>query len=273
MEKHAQKSPKAFDRILLTGANGEIGQILRRSLPRVCTRLRLADVVPMEQEAEHEEIVQTDLNDQDAAKITQGVDAIVHMAALGSNNAFTDLVHSNIVAAYNMFEAARKSAVPRIVFGSTNHVVGFHETSQVIDETAPPKPDGLYGATKVFGEALGQYYFDRFGIETVSIRIGSCFARPRDRRMLNTWMSHRDMANLVERALCTPDVGHMITYGVSDNPGRYWHSRSWARLCFAPQDSAEVFRAEIEAHRRPIDPNDPRARYHGGSEAGKPIFK
>ena len=150
-------------------------------------------------------------------------------------------------------------------FASSNHVTGFYRQDEVVSPKDPIRPDGLYGLSKAFGEGLAQLYWDRFGIETVSLRIGSSFPAPRDRRMLATWLSYDDAERLVVAALSAPVVGHTIIYGVSDNPLTWWDNTGARHVGFQPQDSSEVFRAEIEQRQGAIDPSDPAARHQGGA--------
>ena len=144
-------------------------------------------------------------------------------------------------------------------------MTGFYRQDQVVSPEDPIRPDGFYGLSKAFGEGLAQMYWDRFGIETVSLRIGSAFAAPRDRRMLATWLSYDDTERLVMAALTAPVVGHTVMYGVSDNTLTWWDNTSARHVGFRPQDSSEAFRAEIEHRQGAIDHSDPATRYQGGA--------
>jgi uronate dehydrogenase len=154
--------------------------------------------------------------------------------------------------------------VKRVVFASSNHVIGFYKQSEAIDAHAARRPDGYYGLSKSFGEDVAQFYFDRYGIETVSIRIGSSFPEPANRRMMSTWLSYRDLTTLVEKSLFTPSVGHTVVYGASANRDVWWDNSAAAHLGYVPQDSSEVFRAKVEAQ-PPVAPTDPNAIYQGGA--------
>ena len=256
----------AFHRLLLTGAAGGLGRELRRRLPAHCDLLRLSDVVDLGTAAPAEELVRADLADADAVlALLDGVDAVVHMGGVSTEQPWEAILPANIVGAYNLYEAVRKKGVRRVVFASSNHVTGFYRQDEVIPAGAPPKPDGLYGLSKAFGEDLAQLYFDRHGIETVSLRIGSSFAAPRDRRMLHTWMSFDDMERLVLAALTARDVGHSIICGVSANPHVWWDNAPAAHIGYVPQDSAAPYAAEIERATPPGDPSDPAVVYQGGA--------
>jgi len=254
-----------FGRILLTGAAGNLGQQLRPRLKRYCDQLRLSDRADLGTAAEGEELVQVDLADKAAVHaMLQGVDVVVHMGGVSTEQAWSAILDANIVGLVNLYEAARAHGVQRIVFASSNHVTGFYRQDQVVSPQDPIRPDGFYGLSKAFGEGLAQMYWDRFGIETVSLRIGSSFAAPRDRRMLATWLSYDDAERLVVAAMTAPVVGHSIIYGVSDNALTWWDNSTAKHVGFRPQDTSEVFRAEIEQRHTPVDKTDPATRYQGG---------
>ncbi len=263
-----------FNRILLTGAAGALGTMLRGELPRLCSTLRISDREDMGDPAPSEEAVRCDLADRDAAAaLTRDVDMIVHMGGIGLEDRFDTILHSNILGFYNLFEQARKNGVKRIVWGSSNHAIGFYPRTQTIDASVTPKPDTLYGVSKVFGEGLAQFYFDKFGMETVSIRIGSCFPEPVDRRMLGTWLSYRDLTQIVEKALSAPKTGHLIIYGASDNDEKLWDNRMASSIGYRPRDNAETFRDKVEAATPAPDRDDPMFMYHGGGYARRDHFE
>jgi uronate dehydrogenase len=177
---------------------------------------------------------------------------------------FDAILHSNIVGTFNVYEGARRHGVKRVVFASSNHVIGFYKQSERIDAQVPVRPDGLYGLSKCFGENLSRLYFDRYGIETVCLRIGSSFPQPKDRRMLSTFLSYDDLTELVRVSLFTPRVGHTIIYGVSDNSSKWWDNSGAAHLGFRPRDSADRERDRIEKL-PPLAPDDPAGVYQGGA--------
>ncbi len=259
-------SPIRFGRLLLTGAAGNLGRELRPRLRRYCDTLRLShrrDFGPAEA---GEEIVLAHLENKAAMHaLLEGVDAVVHMGGVSTEQPWQPILESNIVGAYNLYEAARHHRVRRIVFASSNHVTGFYRQDQVVSPRDPARPDGLYGLSKAFGEDLAQLYFDRFGIETVSLRIGSSYAEPKDRRMLATWLSFDDLERLVVAALTAPVVGHSVIYGVSDNATTWWDNSPARHVGYRPQDSSDTFRAAVEARQPRIDLEDPAARYQGGA--------
>jgi uronate dehydrogenase len=197
--------------------------------------------------------------------LLQGIDAVVHLGGISTEQPFDAILQANIVGAYNLYEAARQHGVKRIVFASSNHVTGFYRQDEVIDATMPVRPDGYYGLSKAFGENLSRFYFDRYGIETVCLRIGSSFPEPRDRRMLATWLSYDDLERLVVASLTAPVVGHSIVFGMSDNTTTWWDNTAARHVGFRPQDSSEPFRAALEAAQPTLDRQDPAVIYQGGA--------
>lgn len=257
--------PPVIDRLLLTGAAGTLGRMLRPRLAAHCRRLRLSDRALPPEGAPHEELQPAALEDRLAVhRLLEGVDAVVHLGGVSGEAAFAPILDANIVGLFHLYEAARHQGVKRIVFASSNHVVGCYRQDEVIDSHAPPRPDTLYGLSKAFGESLSRLYFDRHGIETVCLRIGSCTPAPEDRRMLATWLSHDDFERLVVRALTAPRVGHLVVFATSDNAVRWWDNRHAGPLGWQPQDSAEPHRARIEAADPHPDPADPLLVYQGG---------
>ena len=257
--------PRQFHRVLLTGAAGGLGRMLRERMAAWTRVARLSDREPMAPAREGEEVVQCDLADRAATlSLVEGVDAIIHFGGISVEAPFDAILQSNIVGTYNVYEAARRHGVKRIVFASSNHVVGFYKQSERIDAEDPMRPDGIYGLSKCFGENLSRFYFDRYGIETACLRIGSSFPAPRDRRMLSTFLSYDDLTDLVRLSLFTPGIGHTVVFGVSDNSSAWWDNSKAAHLEFRPRDSADADRARIEAL-PPLAPNDPAGIYQGGS--------
>ncbi len=253
-------------RLLLTGADGNLGRELRPRLKAYCETLRLSHRAPIAAAGPDEEIVSVDLADADAMlRLLADVDAVVHMAGVSTEQPWAPILAGNIVGAYNLYESARRNGVRRIVYASSNHVTGFYRQDEVVSPRDPLRPDGLYGLSKAFGENLAQLYWDRYRIETVSVRIGSAFAAPKDRRMLATWMSYDDTERLVVAALTAPVVGHSIVYGMSDNATTWWDNTSARHIGYRPQDSSEVFRAEVEARQQQLDTSDPAVIYQGGA--------
>lgn len=237
-----------YDNILLTGAAGLLGSELRGRLSAKAKFLRSTDIAAMRDPAANEELVQADLGDDDvAAGLVRGIDAIVHFGGLSKEADFDSINRVNILGFQRLYEAARLAGVKRIVFSSSVHAIGFYDQTEVIDSRAPTRPDTFYGVAKVFGESLAQLYWDKYGLETVSIRIGSCEPKPSTRRHLLTWLSFDDMWQLVERSLSVPRVRHTIVYGASANAATFWDNREAAHLGYRPKDTADRWYQEISA--------------------------
>jgi len=256
---------RMYERLLLTGAAGKLGQALRGPLKANCRTLRLSDRAEIGPAREGEEVMPADLADADAVLATmQGVNAVVHLGGVPVEGPFGPILQANIVGVFNLYEAARKCGTRRVVFASSNHVTGFYRQSETITADHPPRPDGLYGVSKAFGEDLARFYFDRHGIETACVRIGSSFPEPVDRRMLASWLSHGDLYRLVSACLSTPMLGHTIVFGMSDNPVTWWDNSRARHVGYRPQDSSEPFREALYARTPAPDPADPSAVYQGG---------
>jgi len=258
-------------RLLLTGACGQLGQVLRAPLHEAAQTLKLSDnrhlVGTPLQARESFELCQ--LGDRAAVRhLLRDVDAVVHLGGVSVEGPFDPILEANILGLYNLYEAARRNGVKRIVFASSNHVIGCYPQGERLATSDRPRPDGNYGLSKLFGEGLASLYFDRHGVETVSLRIGTSTVAPPDRRGLSTWLSHRDLAQLVLCALSAPNVGSHIVWGASANTASWWdNTEAAARIGFVPQDNADAWRAEIEARPAP-DPADPVIRWQGGSFLG-----
>lgn len=256
-----------FPRLLLTGAAGNLGREMRPRLKAYCDTLRVShrsDAI--DPAGPGEELAVADLADKAAVMaMLDGVDAVVHLGGVSTEQTWESILDGNIVGMVHLYEAARRHGVKRIVFASSNHVTGFYRQDEVVSPRDPVRPDGFYGLSKCFGENLAQLYWDRFGIETVSVRIGSSFAAPRDRRMLATWMSFDDTERLIVAALTAPVVGHSVIYGMSDNATTWWDNTSARHIGYRPQDSSDVFRAEVEARQQTVDLSDPAVLRQGGA--------
>jgi uronate dehydrogenase len=254
-----------FNRVLITGAAGALGKELRKSGPKLAKHIRLTDRIASTGLAAHEEDRPCELDDMPAIMAAvEGCDAVVHLGAKAMEGTWDDVLHSNIMGTYNIYEAARRHGVKRVVYASSIHAVGYYERNHTIDAKVPTRPDTLYGVSKTFGENLASYYFDKFGIESVCLRIGSCFPEPTDRRHLITWLSYGDMRQLVERSLSAPRVGFLISYATSNNRQSFWDNTAASILGYRPEDSADGYAEKIFAKTEQGDPNDPAVKYQGG---------
>jgi len=257
---------KPFKRLLLTGAAGGLGKILRERIRPWADVVRLSDIGDMGAAREGEEVVQCDLADKAAVfKLLEGVDAVLHFGGISTENTFENIMAANIAGTYNLYEAAHKHGVKRVVFASSNHTIGYYKTTDYIDADSPMRPDSLYGVSKCFGESLSRYYYDRTGIETVCLRIGSSFPEPVNPRMLVTWFSYDDLVESLRCALFTPRVGHTIMFGASANPGSWWDNSKAAHLGFKPRDSSAQFAANFPETGAYPPKDDVATIYQGGA--------
>ncbi len=255
------------DHLLITGAAGALGQVLRQKLKPYVQSMRLSDIAPMAPAADdYEETVICDLADKAGVNaLCRGMDAVLHLGGISVEHSFEDVLGPNIVGAYHIYEAARRNNVPRVIFASSNHVVGFHPQGELLQTDCARRPDGCYGLSKSFGEDVARFYFDRYGIESACLRIGSAFPEPKDRRMLMTWLSFADLAELVRCCLVAPDLGCTVVWGVSANRDVWWDNAGAAKIGFQPKDSSEPFRAKVEAAQPPLPDDDPVKRFQGGA--------
>lgn len=262
-----------YDRILITGANGRLGTVLRKGLAPLAKTIRLGARAPFDDLAPNEEEAVFDLSDMEATMAaTKDCDAIVHFGGAPMERPWQDILDSNIRGSYHIYEGARKNGVKRVIYASSVHAIGYHEIESHITVDAPVRPDSLYGVSKNFVESLSRLYWDKFGIETACLRIFSSFPEPADRRMLWSYLSFADCLRLVEASLTAPRVGHTLSFGISDNKVKTVDNTGAAHLGFQPQDTSEPFRAKVEAATTVPDPKAAAVRYLGGwfCELGHP---
>lgn len=258
--------------VLLTGAAGGVGTLMRGLLPAHGYELRLLDRVAVDPGPER--VVTADLADRAALRAAvRGVDAVIHLAGISLESTFEKVLRANVEGTYHLYEAVRAEGVPRVVFASSNHAVGYHPrprqagrvpAGELIGAGAAHRPDTFYGLSKCFGEDLAQLYWDRHGIETVSVRIGSCFPEPTSVRMLSLWLSPADGARLFDAALTAPDVGHTVVYGSSANTRVWWDLGTARALGYDPQDDSEAYADKLLAEPGPADPDAPDQANLGG---------
>ena len=236
-------------KILITGAAGLIGRILRKNLPE--HELHLLDKKGIDGS-----IIADISNFKEIVQHFSGIDVVIHLAAsTGINTEWDEVLKNNIIGTYNVFEASRKAGVKKIIYASSNHVTGGYELVDpplyeqnekkqiMITHETPMRPDGLYAVSKCFGELLGKYYSEKYGISVICLRIGTVLKddKPKNKRYLATWLSHRDLVQLVKKCI-EGDVKYDIFYGVSNNKRRFWDiSHARKILGYDPIDDAEVF--------------------------------
>ncbi|MGH6921265.1 MAG: NAD-dependent epimerase/dehydratase family protein [Geminicoccaceae bacterium] len=253
-----------MDRVLVTGAAGGIGRMIRPLLRGVYPRIRLSDIVEIDTAA-GVEFVKADLADLAACeRICAGVDGAIHLGASSVEDQWEPVLSNNIIGCYHLFEAARRQGVRRIVFATTNHVVGFYRRQRTIDHTVMPRPDSRYGVSKAFGEALGRMYADKHGLRVLNIRIGNVDRRPVDRRRLSIWISPRDLVQLMRIGLEHPEIHFEVVYGVSDNARAWYDNANAFRLGYAPADRAEDYAKDATEADLALAPDPIGEQFQGG---------
>ena len=250
-------------RVLITGAAGAIGSALRAGLRGVYPLLRLADIRPLAAPTPREECVTADLCDFTAvASMMDRIDCVVHLGGVPREGPWDAILDNNIIGTYNVFEAARQCGVKRVVFASSNHVIGYYRAGKTLGTEEPPRPDSRYGVSKVFGEALGRLYADKHGLSVACLRIGSFRERPQNARQLATWISPRDMVQLARCCIDAPDYRFLVLYGVSGNSRSRWRNPAARLIGYQPQDDAETYASGFTVP--PADGTDPAVEFHGG---------
>lgn len=227
-------------RILVTGAAGSMGGFVRDILRGQVAVLRLSDIAPMNAQP-GEELWPADLADADALqRAMEGIDAVIHLAASLNVDDWQQTLDVNIAGTYNLYDAARRAGVRRVIYASSHHAVGMYPVEQRIGLDVRLRPDSLYGLSKCFGENLAQYHWDKSGLESVCWRIGSARVAPspKEPREFTTWMSLPDLERLLVASLTARDVGCSLVYGVSKNGEVWWDNAEAAHLGFSPQDRA-----------------------------------
>jgi uronate dehydrogenase len=249
--------------VLLTGASGALGRQLTRHLAAAGWTLRLTDIVPFPDPLpQGARFTAADLNDGVAIlRVAEGCRAILHFGGVSVERPFEEVLGPNIRGLYHIYEAARREGA-RVVFASSNHAIGFHERTETLDHDCQMRPDGYYGLAKAYGELMGRMYWDKHGVESVFLRIGSCVPEPVNNRMLSTWLSYPDLCRLVERCVLAERVGCAVIWGASDNSRTFWRKDARATIGWAPQDSADTFAGQLAGK---VSGDPVAERYHGGA--------
>jgi uronate dehydrogenase len=258
------------DTVLITGAAGAIGTALRDGLRANWRRLRLTDARPIKDPTPNEEPIIADVSDRPAIeRMMQGVSAVIYLTGAGADYSLEDLFRINVRGVFDVFESARLAGVQRIVYASSNHAFGCYPITERVTPELPPRPDSLYGAFKVYGETMLREYFDRHGIRSVSMRIGTYRTLPIDQRSLATWLSPGDVARLVDASLRHADPGCLIVNGYSANTRIKTFDPNWGFLGYEPKDNAEDHVEMLRA--KGVDVDGPwEWLEHGGSHARVP---
>jgi uronate dehydrogenase len=244
-------------RVLLTGAAGGVATMIRPLLAGVYRDIVLSDLKEPANLAPHETFIPADLTRIDQVeRACEGIDGIIHLGGCSIEGSWEAILQANIIGCYNLFEAARRKSVRRVVFASSNHAIGFYPRTTHIGTNVTPRPDSRYGVSKVFGEALGSLYADKHGLGVTSIRIGNVGPIPLDHRRLSIWLHQEDLLQLCRIGLEHPDIRYEVVYGASLNERTWWDNSNAYRLGYRPRHRAEDHRehAYAEQAKLPADP-------------------
>jgi len=255
-------------KIALSGAGGQLGSVVRAAMIARGTPLRSAAgskaLTPL---VEGEDVMHGDLREPAVVdRLLEGVDVLIHFAGTSVERPLPEIIENNLRGLVEVYEGARRQRVKRIVFASSNHAIGMYPVTERLSLDCELRPDGFYGLSKVWGEALARMYWDKHGIESVCVRIGSCLERPTEPRHLSTWFGHRDLMHFLERCVETENVGFLTVWGVSANTRSWWDNSGAERLGYQPTQNAEDYAAEILARPNPLDALG--QRFQGGSFVG-----
>jgi uronate dehydrogenase len=252
-------------KVALTGARGQLGTVLRAELLRQRVDLRSAGgSKPLTPLVAGEDVCFGDLRDRAVVdRVLDGVDVVIHLAGTSVERPLAEIIENNLRGLHELYEGARRHGVKRVVFASSNHAYGMYSVDDKLDPGCEYRPDGFYGLSKVWGEAMTRMYWDKHGIEGISIRIGSCLPRPTEFRHLSTWFGHEDFFHMIKQCLEVPDIGYSAVWGISNNTRKYWNfGKEEARLGYRPKQDSEIYAAEILRQANPIGPIG--QRYQGG---------
>jgi len=253
-------------KIVLTGANGNLGQELRAMLAGLCEELLSTDIADGVGELlSNERFVQADLAEMDQVRpLLEGADMVVHFGALVDELEFSKVWGPNFMGSFNIWESARQLGVKRVVYASSIHAMGMYPKTVAIDTVMPQRPDTYYGLAKCFTEDLGRMYWEKEGIESVHLRIYSATSKPGNVRALGSWLSFDDLRQLVQRSVETPFVGFTVAYGVSNNDRSPVDNSAASFLGYRPKDNAEDYAEEVFAKEPAADLSDLAQTCHGG---------
>ena len=255
-------------KIALSGAGGQLGSVVRTALIARGIPLRSAGgTKPLAALVEREDVMHGDLREPAVVdRLLNGVDVLIHFAGTSVERPLPEIIDNNLRALVEVYEGARRQGVRRVVFASSNHAIGMYPVTEHLELDCALRPDGFYGLSKVWGEALARMYWDKHGIESICVRIGSCLERPTEPRHLSTWFGHRDLMHFLDRCIEAEGVGFMTVWGVSANTRSWWDNRGAERLGYEPTQNAEDYAAQVLAGPNPLDALG--QRYQGGSFVG-----
>ncbi|MSP77511.1 MAG: NAD(P)-dependent oxidoreductase [Rhodospirillaceae bacterium] len=253
-------------KIVFTGAAGGVGTMIRPLLAPLYPGLVLSDKNKPANLLATEKFVAADLAKPDeVAALVKGAHSVIHLGGYSVEGPWDAILQSNIIGCYNLFEAARQAGVKRVIFASSNHAVGFYRRSQKIRTDVTVRPDGRYGVSKAFGEALGAMYSDKHGMSVTCLRIGNVGPIPLDTRRLSIWVSPEDLVQLIRIGLEHPGIRYEIMYGASDNAASWWDNSVARKLGYRPIGKGEDHRSHAEAEQRKIGPDPVGDLFQGGA--------
>jgi uronate dehydrogenase len=254
-----------MEKILVTGAAGGIGTRMRKLLKGIYPSILWSDIRKPADLAPDEAFMTADLSQMaQVEKIVTGVEGIVHFGGYSIEGPWDTILQSNIVGTYNIFEAAYRAGVKRVVFASSNHAVGFYPRDKRIGINMPVRPDSRYGVSKAFGEAIGAFYADKHGLRVTCLRIGNFGDAPVDQRRLAIWLRPDDLVQLIRIGLEHRDLRYEIFYGASDNAASWWDNSNAQRYGYHPLGKADDFRAEAMAAQAKLPADPVGDRFQGG---------
>jgi uronate dehydrogenase len=252
-------------KILVTGAAGDIGSRLRKLLPAVYSHIRWSDIKTPADLKPDEEFIAADLSDMaQVERIVDGIDGVVHLGGFSVEGPWDTILQSNIIGTYNMFEAAYRAGVSRVVFASSNHAVGFYPRTQRIGVNVTVRPDSRYGVSKAFGEAIGAMYADKHGLRVTCLRIGNVGDAPIDQRRLAIWLKPEDLVQLIQIGLEHRDIKFEVFYGASNNAAAWWDNSNAQRYGYQPKGKADDYRDQAMAAQAKMEPDPVGDRFQGG---------
>ncbi|TDP97836.1 NAD-dependent epimerase/dehydratase family protein [Labedaea rhizosphaerae] len=259
-----------MERILITGAAGIVGTLMRPRLRKDGRILRLLDIAAVEPSSDDEVITASVTDAAAMAEACVDVDAVIHLGGHSRENSWEEILSVNINGTQVVLDAARAAGVPRVVLASSNHAAGFRPIDAELPADSSPRPDTYYGVGKAAMEALGSLYHSRFGMDVIVIRIGSCFPDPLKlgKRGLTTWLSPDDGARLFEACLSAPSPGYRVIWGVSNNTRRIYSLDEARALGYEPKDDAESYADQLADA---PDPSGVAAEYVGGPFCTAPL--
>lgn len=234
--------------VFITGGSGRIGTCLRERLRPAGYRVRFTDLNPPA-DGDDEGFVRTDLADQDAmAEAMAGARVLIHLAGHPREIDWPTIERLNYTGTYNALTAARRAGITTVIYASSNHYSGLYPADTILSPDLEPRPTGLYGTSKVFGEGLLRAEAEAFGIIAFAWRICCFKPEPENARDLRMWLSWDDAARMVDRCLRWTEPGFNVIWGVSGNTRTRIDDPVARRIGYLPQDNAEAHLARLQAN-------------------------